>query len=368
MKDFADKLIDWYSVHKRELPWRNQNDPYLIWLSEVILQQTRVSQGLPYYLRFVEEFPTVHVMAQADESQVLRLWQGLGYYSRARNMLGTARIIAHERNGKFPESYQELLKFKGIGTYTAAAIASLAYEEKVAVVDGNVYRVLSRIFGIEDDITSTQGKKKFAQLADQLMPDARISTYNQAIMEFGALHCRPQNPDCQDCIFASVCEAFRQKKQNVWPVKARKTKVLSLQMDYLLIESEEKLWLKERIGKGIWQGLYDFPLIEEGTTSDANLMQLYGRFPTDETAAFAAGSTYRFSEIDFQLVSVSNTYSHQLSHRDLSVRFFHLRISSQAAFDRTFDFAKEGRWYSISEIKALPKPILIANYLEDYFF
>ncbi len=220
---FAPVLEAWYERHKRNLPWRHTRDPYAIWLSEVILQQTRVVQGLPYYERFLNAYPHVQAMADADERDILRLWQGLGYYSRARNMHQTARQIVSERAGKFPDTYQELLRLKGIGAYTAAAIASFAFGERVAVVDGNVYRVLARVFGISEDITTTGAKKTFATLAQTLIGAAQDpATYNQAIMEFGAIQCTPVAPDCLLCPVHAHCVAFQTGRQHLLPVKSKK--------------------------------------------------------------------------------------------------------------------------------------------------
>ena len=209
---FSNSLIQWYLQNKRDLPWRNSTNPYHIWLSEIMLQQTRVAQGLPFFLRFTEAFPTVFDLANADEEQVLKLWQGLGYYSRARNLHKTAQFIALELNGIFPATYNDLLKLKGVGEYTAAAIASFVYNENVPVVDGNVFRVLSRYFDVETDIASTGAKKEFTQLASELLPKGKANVFNQAIMEFGALQCVPKNPDCSNCVLNDSCIALQKKK------------------------------------------------------------------------------------------------------------------------------------------------------------
>jgi len=221
MKDFSARLVEWYLQNKRELPWRTTKDPYKIWLSEIILQQTRVAQGLPYYLKFIEKYPNVRALANADEQEVLRLWQGLGYYSRARNLHAAAKYVANELGGNFPDSYQKLKQLKGVGDYTAAAIASFAYQEKVAVVDGNVYRVLARLFGIEIDINSNEGKKTFSKLANELITQYQPDLHNQAMMEFGALHCTPANPNCMFCPFTTECEARLTQRQSVLPIKIK---------------------------------------------------------------------------------------------------------------------------------------------------
>ena len=221
----SEKLIYWYLQNKRELPWRKTKDPYRVWLSEIMLQQTRVAQGLPYFLKFTKAFPTVFDLAKADESEVLKLWQGLGYYSRARNLHFTAKYIAEELNGMFPENYKGLLQLKGVGDYTASAIASICYDEPVAVVDGNVYRVLSRYFGIATPINSTKGIKEFKELAQTLIDASQPGVYNQAIMDFGALHCKPQNPLCNECPVSDSCVALAKNSIKELPVKERKIKI-----------------------------------------------------------------------------------------------------------------------------------------------
>ncbi|HET8808815.1 MAG TPA: A/G-specific adenine glycosylase, partial [Flavobacteriaceae bacterium] len=261
--NFSEKLIDWYLPQKRELPWRNTVDPYKIWLSEIMLQQTRVAQGLPYYEVFLENFPAVFDLAKASEEKVLKLWQGLGYYSRARNMHFTAKYIAEEKNGEFPKTASGLLKLKGIGDYTAAAIASICFGEPVPVVDGNVYRALSRIFGIETPIDSTLGKKEFKQLAHQLIDPKKPAEHNQALMEFGALQCKPKNPLCETCPFQNSCMALQLGKIEKLPVKTKKIKTTLRHFNYLVFVSKNKqTLLQQRTGKGIWQNLYEFPLLE----------------------------------------------------------------------------------------------------------
>src|SRR5690606_28672368 len=218
---FSQKLISWYLQNKRDLPWRNTKNPYKIWLSEVILQQTRVAQGLPYYENFVKHFPTVFDLAKANEEQVLKIWQGLGYYSRARNLHHTAQYVSENLNGEFPKTYNKLIKLKGIGSYPAAAISSFSNDENVAVLDGNVYRVLSRYFGIETDISSSQGKKEFQEMADEVLDKKRPALFNQAIMEFGALQCVPKNPNCEVCVFNDSCVALQKNKVAQLPVKLK---------------------------------------------------------------------------------------------------------------------------------------------------
>jgi len=262
-KDFFSAIIiDWYQDNHRKLHWRETVDPYKIWLSEVILQQTRVAQGLPYYERFIISFPTVFDLAVAPSQKVLRLWQGLGYYSRARNLHRCAKQVVEKFNGHFPNSFNELTKLPGVGDYTAAAIASIAFREPVAVVDGNVYRVLARVFGIEKDIASGEGKKYFFSLANKLIDKTRPDLFNQALMEFGALHCLPKNPKCGECIFSKSCNANQRNLQAVLPVKSKKLKIKTRYFYYFILINKNKVLLKRRTEKDIWQGLNDFYLIE----------------------------------------------------------------------------------------------------------
>ncbi|MGE0637819.1 MAG: A/G-specific adenine glycosylase [Bacteroidia bacterium] len=311
---FGKTLIKWYNVHKRHLPWRNTNDPYLIWLSEIILQQTRVDQGMPYYLAFAENFPDVKSLAKAEENKVLKLWQGLGYYSRARNLHTTAKQVTELHKGKFPADHNELLKLKGIGAYTAAAIASLAFELPHAVVDGNVYRLLSRYFGIKDAIDSTEGKKKFSTLANQLIDEKNPGTYNQAVMEFGAIQCKPVNPDCSVCPLQHSCYAFAEKQIDKLPVKAKKTAVRARYFNYLVIQYKNTVYLNQRTGKDIWKGLYDFPLIETKEKLSENEILNTPEFKT------------LLEKNKIHVRSVSKSYKHILSHQHLHARFIELEI------------------------------------------
>ncbi|MEX0883309.1 MAG: A/G-specific adenine glycosylase, partial [Cyclobacteriaceae bacterium] len=259
---FTENLLQWYPENKRNLPWRNTNDPYIIWLSEIILQQTRVAQGLPYFDLFLEKFPTIFDLAKAPESEVLRAWQGLGYYSRARNLHRCAQDIVSQYQGVFPDNYMELTKLTGIGTYTAAAIASFAYKEKIAVLDGNVFRVLSRFFGIKEDISSSKGKKSFQILANKIIPSEVPDTYNQAIMEFGALQCVPKNPDCACCPLQLGCWAYHHKMVSLLPLKNKKTKTRERYFIYFHIRCGDWTVINKREKKDIWNGLVDFPLKE----------------------------------------------------------------------------------------------------------
>lgn len=267
---FQERLLTWFDVHKRDLPWRNTQNPYHIWLSEIILQQTRVAQGLPYYQKFVDKYPTLQDLANAPQNEVMKLWEGLGYYSRAKNMLYTAQYLVQQENGIFPNSFQKLKQLKGIGDYTAAAIASFAFDEPVAVVDGNVQRVLARWLGIEDDI---KHKKIFQNYADMLLNTENSALHNQAMMEFGAIQCTPRNPDCKNCIMQDICHACLHNLVQKLPVKAKKPKKPEKTAFFYYIENEyAEILVRKRKSTGIWANLYEIP-----NTLDA---QLYFVLPT----------------------------------------------------------------------------------------
>ena len=344
--NFSNLLIQWYLQNKRDLPWRNTQDPYPIWLSEIMLQQTRVAQGLPYFLSFTNAFPTIFDLANASEEQVLKLWQGLGYYSRARNLHQTAQHIAFNLNGVFPNSYKELLLLKGIGDYTAAAIASFAYEEAVPVVDGNVFRVLSRYFALETDIAVTSSKKEFAALAFELMPKDNPALFNQAIMEFGALQCVPKNPNCEICVMNSSCLALQLKKVSVLPVKSKKLKVKHRFFNYLVFEDPKgHTAIQKRTGKGIWHNLYEFPLVETDDEIDFEVL-----------AKIVTNRFYAPKEI----VSIAPFYSknpiHKLTHQHLHITFW--RIKLQSTIVDGIDF---------QTLMTFPFPIVIHNFIENDF-
>ncbi len=312
---FSDILIGWYNENKRELPWRETKDPYKIWISEIILQQTRVAQGTDYYLRFVARFPNVTELANADEDEVLKYWQGLGYYSRARNLHKAAKQIMERFRGEFPCSHSDVLQLSGIGDYTAAAICSLAFDQPHAVVDGNVYRVLSRLFGINTPIDSTNGKKEFAEIAGLILSEKRPGDHNQAIMEFGALRCVPASPDCTNCPLQDVCKAYELKMVAELPVKSKKTRVTNRYFNYLFFDYQGNTYLQKRTGKDIWQNLYEFPLIE----SDHLLAP--EEIPVDENFM----NLMQKSE-GFELIKISNPMKHVLSHRVIYAQFITVSI------------------------------------------
>lgn len=309
------KIIDWYSYYKRDLPWRNTKNSYKIWLSEIILQQTKVIQGLEYYHRFVEKFPAIEVLASAKEDEVLKLWQGLGYYSRARNLHATAKIINFEFKGIFPQNFEEIKKLKGIGDYTAAAIASFAYNLPHACVDGNVYRVLSRVFGISTPIDSISGKKEFATLANNLLPKNNAATYNQAMMEFGALQCVPKNPACELCVINMYCFAFKNKSIENFPVKKKKAKQRNRYFYYLFIEDNKgNTLINQRTKKDIWQHLFEFPLLEYDCNQETN---------TILNSNYIANL---LGEVSFKVENISKQYKHILSHQIIYGTFIHLKV------------------------------------------
>ena len=347
-RDFARKLIDWYNHHQRDLPWRHTTDAYFIWLSEVILQQTRVAQGLPYYLNFTEKYPTIFDLAAADPQELLRLWQGLGYYSRARNLQSTAQYVVSHLGGQLPNQYAELVKLKGIGPYTAAAIASFAFGERVAVVDGNVYRVLARIFGIDKDITSNEGKKLFQALANELISETAPSTYNQAVMEFGAVQCAPVSPDCLLCPFQGECVANATGRQQKLPVKPKKAKSRTRFFNYFVIEQNQKIALKERTHKDIWQGLHDFYLLETNSPIQ-HLDQLDMDNFLQETVKSVT------------LISKSDTFVHLLTHQRIEAIFWRIGLETKKEITLPDGMV----FYSITQIEQLPKPVLINNYLTE---
>lgn len=268
MKSFSVQLLEWYNPNRRNLPWKHTNEAYKIWLSEIILQQTRVEQGLPYYLAFVKKYPTIKKLAAAPEEEVLKLWEGLGYYSRARNLQYAAKQIMEQHNGIFPTEYAAILKLKGIGTYTAAAIASFAYGLPYAVVDGNVFRVLSRVFAIETPIDTTDGKKQFEQLAHKLLDTKKPAVYNQAIMDLGALVCKPKQPLCHQCPFSTACKALELNTIDKFPVKAKKVIKSTRALHYAVIYNEKYIYLKQRTENDIWKGLFEFPLDEYVDTEE----------------------------------------------------------------------------------------------------
>jgi len=338
MTDFAAKIEQWYNLNKRVLPWRQTTNPYYIWLSEIILQQTRVEQGRSYYERFVQTFPTVQDLAAASEEQVLLLWQGLGYYSRARNLHKAARQIA--ALGDFPSDYKSILSLPGVGPYTAAAIASFSYGLPYAVVDGNVFRVLSRYFAIDTPIDSTAGKKEFKALADELLDLKHPAIYNQAIMDFGAVVCKPSGADCNACPLSNGCLAFAQKRVQQLPVKGKKVDIRTRYFSYVYVcTDEEEVQICRRTGNDIWRGLYEFPLVESEV--DLPLSVLQQKFPTGQWTVLRRG------------------FVHQLTHQRLIVNFYRLQIQEK-------DLSLPGLWVKKSELQIYAFPQLLVKLLSLY--
>ena len=344
--DFSNSLLHWYLQEKRDLPWRNTTNPYKIWLSEIILQQTRVAQGLPYYLAFTDQYPTIFDFAAADEEAILKLWQGLGYYSRARNMHKTAQQIVNEYQGVFPNNYVNLLKLNGVGPYTAAAIASFAFNEVVPVVDGNVFRVLSRFFDVETDISSSKARKEFFEIAQLLISKEQPALFNQAIMDFGAIQCVPQNPNCVQCVFSEACLAYQKNKVNERPVKLKKTKVTNRFLNYLVFRDDENQTLvNKRTQKGIWHNLYEFPVIETDSepTFEAMKAQIEQQFTEHEMV-----DIYVFNDLKI---------THKLSHQNLTLRFYNIQVQHKLA-----------NGIHLDDLEKLPFPIVIHNFIQKYIY
>lgn len=341
---FSNQLVLWYLYNKRDLPWRSTLNPYLIWISEIILQQTRVDQGMSYYFKFTANFPTVKELASASEEQVLKLWQGLGYYSRARNLHFSAKYIVNELQGEFPITYHELIKLKGVGDYTASAIASICFNEPTAVVDGNVYRVLARYFGIQTPINSTKGIKEFKQLAQELIDVKNPGTHNQAVMEFGAQLCKPQNPDCENCPLNHSCIALSKKQIKQLPVKEKKIKIRNRYFNYIVIQTNDNKTKIVKREKGIWLNLYEFPLIE--TMEEINENQLI------EHQEF--NKLFKMSPITIRLFNKEKMV-HKLSHQNIYTKFWVVNTEASPNFSHSWDV-----------IHKYPVSTLIDNFLNQY--
>ncbi|MBC8265990.1 MAG: A/G-specific adenine glycosylase [Flavobacteriales bacterium] len=340
---FSLKIIDWFTKNKRSLPWRNSKNPYKIWLSEIILQQTKVAQGLPFYNKFICNYPTVAHLAKATENEVLKLWQGLGYYSRARNLHYTAKEIVKKYNGVFPKDYNTILKLKGVGTYTASAICSFAYNLPFAVVDGNVIRLLSRYFGIATAFDSSDGKKEFQLLAQKLLIKDSAAENNQAIMEFGALQCTPKSPNCNICPMQNSCFAFNNHLVNELPKKSKKLKIRKRYFEFLIINENKKLAIQKR-KNGIWKGLYQFPLIENTNET------------TENTIIQSKDWKNLFNNKATNIMKISSTIKHQLTHQTIYARFWH--ISTKPILLKNTDYIRK------EDIKKYPIPKLLEKYLE----
>lgn len=341
---FSEKILAWYHTNKRELPWRSTRDPYKIWLSEIILQQTRVVQGMPYYQRFLEAFPSVHDLADASEETVLKLWQGLGYYSRARNLHATAKMVVNEYGGEFPDTYEGLKSLKGVGDYTASAVASICFDVPEPVVDGNVYRVLARYFGVELPINSTEGIKYFKELAREVMDTKNIRDYNQGIMEFGAIQCAPKKPYCLLCPLQDSCVALKENKVDVLPVKLNKTKIKERYFNYLVfLDEDENTLMEQRKGRGIWQNLYQFPLLESERELQTEEMEKELTNKTD------------FPDMESFSLYNKEPITHKLSHQHLYTKFWIVKTEDK--------LAKGISWQKITDF---PVPVLIADFIQTF--
>lgn len=344
--DFTKNLLDWnQSSNKRQMPWKGEKDPYKIWLSEIILQQTRVDQGLEYYKNFIQTFPTVQKLANAPEQQVFKLWEGLGYYTRCKNLIATAKIISEEKGGKFPDNYEDIKALKGIGPYTAAAISSFAFNLPYAVVDGNVFRVLSRYFGITTPIDSTEGKKLYSELAAALLDQERPGIYNQAIMDFGAIICKPQLPLCSECPQREDCQAFQLNVVNELPIKEKVTKKRTRWFYYFIIEYKGNIYIRKRDKKDIWENLYEFSLMEKDSA-------------VDPSSSDFLKLAKKITGTDSKIKNVSKEYRQQLSHQTIIGQFITITVSKPPAG------LKEYHQVPTNEIKNYPFPAFINNYLE----
>lgn len=345
MNIFSKTLLEWYSLHGRDLPWRDTRDPYRIWISEIILQQTRVVQGYEYFLRFMQHFPDVQSLAAASQDEVLKVWQGLGYYSRARNLHAAARSM----QGDFPATYKDVRALKGVGDYTAAAICSFAYHLPYAVVDGNVYRVLSRYFNLDTPIDTAKGKKLFAALAQEMLCAERPADYNQAIMDFGALQCTPQQPQCISCPLADSCGALAAGRVQQLPVKRHKTRTSNRYFNYIYVRAGAYIYLNQRRADDIWKDLYELPLIE--TETDCSEAQLLA-FPQFQ-AFFAPGET--------PVVRVlQRSVKHVLSHRIIYANFYEVVLpESTRSFSGYLRISRD-------ELEKYAVPKLVHQFLEKY--
>ena len=342
MSFFSDIIIKWYSKHKRNLPWRNTKNPYKIWISEIILQQTKVDQGLPYYIKFIKKFPNFSILANANEEEVMKLWQGLGYYSRARNLHIAAKQI--DKAGLFPTKYDDIILLKGVGEYTAAAIASFAFKQPYAVVDGNVFRLLSRFYGIKTPINTTKGKKQFSDLAQNLLNKENPDIHNQAIMEFGSQICKPKKPNCTKCPLNDKCIAFKESSIYDLPVKNNKVKLKTLYFEYFFFKMNGYTLVNKRTEKGIWQNMYEFPLI-----NCEKLMKNESILNHDQFKLWV-------DKINFNLESIS-VFKHVLSHRKINARFWEINCLNKLPKS---NFKK----IKINEIDKIAVPRLIEKFIE----
>jgi A/G-specific adenine glycosylase len=345
--NFSDEIGGWYLKNKRLLPWRDTTDAYVIWLSEIILQQTRVEQGMPYFYRFLEKYPDVKSFAAASEDEILRMWQGLGYYSRGRNMLKTARQIMELYDGKFPVEYSHLINLKGIGEYTAAAISSFSANEARAVVDGNVSRVLARYFGIDEPINSPKGKKLFQGIADELLNPAYAGLHNQAMMEFGAVQCKPKSPDCKICPVREGCCAYAENKVSQFPKKLKTIKIRDRFFNYLLVTDGDKVLMNKRSDSDIWANMYDLPLIETSSrTTPESVIKLL--------------QTKRLFDDEIRITASFPAKVHILTHQRIHAQFISIE-------NQPIKLEQEYFFIEVKNIKMLALPKIINAFLNNLF-
>ena len=341
---FVTLLLKWNrEKNTRTMPWKGEKDPYKIWISEIILQQTRVEQGLDYYKRFIKTFPDINKLAKTSDQKVMKMWEGLGYYSRCRNLLSTARTISKNFRGKFPDTYDSIKSLKGIGSYTASAISSFAFNLPHAVVDGNVYRVLSRVFGIKTAVDTTEGKKYFNTLAEELLDKKQPGIYNQAIMDFGATVCKPVSPECNRCYLKKHCYAFTNDVINELPVKEKKVTVRKRWFYYMVIQYKKEVLIRQRIDKDIWLHLYEFPVIEmKKKLPLSQIKKLVEKIGTSS-----------------KNISISSLYTQQLSHQKINAFFIRINLKERNSF-------KSGSWITHTQLKQFAFPGIIRNFLEEF--
>lgn len=346
-KYFTKRLLQWNSKqNKRIMPWKGEKDPYKIWLSEIILQQTRVEQGRAYYDRFVSAFPNIKKLAAAPDEKVFKLWEGLGYYTRCKNLIATAKFITRERQGKFPDTYDDILSLKGIGPYTAAAIASFAFNLPYAVVDGNVFRVLSRFFGIDTPTDSKAGKEVFTELAKELLDNKQPGIYNQAIMDFGAVICKPQNPLCNSCSLKTRCTALLQGRVDMLPVKTGRLIKKQRWLYYLIVSFNGKIYVRKRGLNQIWENLYEFVLLETGRALS------FEEIKRSELFKNITGKTKA------EILDISEIYKQQLTHQTIQGNFIQVKVNSEPPL-------RDYKAVTYKQLNKLPFPRFITGYLAE---
>jgi len=327
------------------MPWKGEKDPYKIWLSEIILQQTRVEQGIEYYHRFIQKFPDIRQLAKANDKRIFKLWEGLGYYSRCRNLISTARLISQDLDGRFPTTFDDIRQLRGVGPYTAAAISSFAFNLPHAVIDGNVSRVLARVFGIKKPVDSTEGKKIIVSLAGELLDKNEPGVYNQAIMDFGAVVCRPLVPLCSNCVFKKICLAFRNDHVKTLPLKSKRIIIKERWFYYFVLSEENRVVIQQRNAKDIWNQLYEFPMIERKAA-----IKIEDILPEAEELGWLKNKKYN-------VISISPAYKQRLSHQVINARFIQIKLKGKANLNQ------DQLLLTASQLSKFPFPRLINHYL-----